>query len=160
MVSPNEANLDLRERFPLSRNILHTCEVTAYGSTGQRTSQKSVHATTDYQDWLFQSTNLKVSTGHLNYPVDVRDTAKSGMGRLGNRHLSYLVEFISVNVGGSYSDAKASSLPMPDRSVGGVIVLRGRESRPQGEGRQGINIFLLESSNESDEFRACRKVTL
>jgi hypothetical protein len=41
----------------------------------------------------------------------------------GNRHLNYLAEFIFVNVGGSYRDAKASSLPMPDMSVGGVIVV-------------------------------------
>ena len=32
-------------------------------------------------------------------------------------------------------DAKVSSLPMGHESVGGVIVLGARESRPHGEGR-------------------------
>jgi hypothetical protein len=36
-------------------------------------------------------------------------------------------------------DAKVSSPPMTYRGVGGVIVLRGRESRLHGEGRQGID---------------------
>jgi hypothetical protein len=122
MVSPNEASFDLREIDPLSRNICIAGN-TQPGYTGQRTSQKLVANTTDCQDWSVISTNPKVLTGYLNYPVNVRDTAKSGIGRPGNRHLSYLVEFIFVNVGGSYSDVKASSLPMPNRSVGGVIVL-------------------------------------
>ena len=38
----------------------------------------------------------------------VRDTAKSGMGVTGNHHLNHLVEFISVNVGGSHQDVKLS----------------------------------------------------
>jgi hypothetical protein len=45
-----------------------------------------------------------------------------------------------VNVGGSRRDAKVSSPPMPAVSVGGVIVLGGRESRLQGEGRQEIDV--------------------
>jgi hypothetical protein len=69
------------------------------------------------------STSPKVSLGKPDYPNDVRDTAKSGIGCLGNRHLNYLAEFIFVNVGGSYQDVKASSLPMPAMSVGGVIVV-------------------------------------
>ena len=138
-MSPNEANFDLREKDPLSRNILHTCE-TAYGSTGQRTSQKSPPISTDYRNQIGRTTDSKVSLGYLLYPNDVRDTAKSGIGRRGNRHLQYLAEFIFVNVGGSYQDVKVSSPPMPDMSVGGVIVLGARESRVQGEGRQGINV--------------------
>lgn len=35
---------------------------------------------------------------------------------------------------------KGSSLPKTVLSVGGVVVLRGRESRPQGEGRQFAGI--------------------
>ena len=76
---------------------------------------------------------------------------------MGNRHLHYLVEFIFVNVGGSYRNVKASSLPMPDMSVGGVIVLRARESRVHGEGRQGINISRLESNSEVEESQPSRK---
>ena len=45
-----------------------------------------------------------------------------------------------MNVGGSGMDGKVSSPPMTYQSVGGVIVLGGRESRLHGEGRQGIDI--------------------
>ena len=140
----SKAGVDLRERFPLSRNILHTCGITAYGFTGQRTNQQISVPATGYRGWLLCSASPKGSTGYLSYPVDVRDSAKSGWGHVANRHLHYLVEFISVNVGGSCQDVKASSLPMPDKSVGGVIVVGARESRVQGEGRQEINDSLLE----------------
>jgi hypothetical protein len=46
-----------------------------------------------------------------------------------------------VNVGGSGQNAKGSSLPMSVLSVGGVIVLGGRESLLHGEGRQGFNVL-------------------
>jgi hypothetical protein len=55
-----------------------------------------------------------------------------------NRHLNFLVESNDVNVGGSRRDAKASSLLMTVKSVGGSIVVGGRESRPQGEGNQFV----------------------
>jgi hypothetical protein len=139
MVSPNEANFDLREIEPMSRNILHT-EVWKATHTGQRTNQRIVVCINGCQDWRPASTSPKVSTGYLNYPVDVRDTAKSGMGRAGNRRLNYLVEFIFVNVGDPHRDAKASSLPMSGVGVGGVIVVRGWENQPQGEGRQLFGI--------------------
>jgi hypothetical protein len=40
-------------------------------------------------------------------------------------------------------DVKVSSPPMTYQSVGGVIVLGARESRVQGEGRQGIDVVLV-----------------
>ena len=39
-----------------------------------------------------------------------------------------------------------SSPPMTDRSVGGVIVVGARESRAQGEGRQEVNVFLVDKA--------------
>ncbi len=105
------------------------------------------------RDWLLLGTSPKVSAGYLNYPADIRDTAKCGMGCTDNRHLRYFVESISVNVGGSYQDAKASSLPMSDMSVGGSIVVRGRESRPHGEGGQEFNIFPVESTRSRRNLR-------
>jgi hypothetical protein len=60
------------------------------------------------------------------------------MGRVANRHLASLAEPILVKVAGSDLDAKGSPLSMPEQSVGGVIMLGGRESLPQ-EGRQGID---------------------
>jgi hypothetical protein len=139
MVSPHEASVDLRENFPPSRNILHSRKVVAPTDTGRRTSLKVPPFPIDYRGWLVARTSQKVSTGHLTYPVDVRDTAESGMGHTGNRHLRYFVEFISGNVGGFYPDTKTSSLSMPDRSVGGAIVVGAWESHVQGEGHQGIN---------------------
>ena len=53
-----------------------------------------------------------------------------------------------MNVGGFYQDAKVSSPPMTDRSVGGAIVVGARESRAQGEGRQEVNIFLVEINSK------------
>jgi len=41
-----------------------------------------------------------------------------------------------MNVGGPCQGAKASSPPIPDRGVGGSIVVGGWESQPQGEGSQ------------------------
>ncbi len=57
----------------------------------------------------------------------------------GNRHLNYLAKSIFVNVGGLYRDAKVSSPPRPDISIGAVIVVGGWESQPQGEGPQEID---------------------
>ena len=85
-------------------------------------------------------TSPKIPEVNLTYPLAGRDTAKSGMGCMGNRHLKYLAEFIFVNVGGSYRNVKASSLPMSGMRVGGVIVLGVRESRTHGEGRQLVGI--------------------
>lgn len=76
------------------------------------------------------------------YPDSVRDSAKSGLGCLDNRHLNYLVESVLINVGGFRGDVKvSSSTKAPGRttqvgSVGVAIVVGGRESLPQGEGPQ------------------------
>jgi hypothetical protein len=56
-----------------------------------------------------------------------------------NRYLNYFIESINMNVGGLYRDVKVSSLPMTGISVGAVIVVRGWESQPQGEGPQEID---------------------
>jgi hypothetical protein len=139
MVSTNKVGFNLRESPPLSRNMLHNQAGTLV-ETGQRTNQKTCIASTDFRGWSFWCTSQKESAGNLNYPVDVRDTAKSGTGCHDNHYLNYLVEFIFVNVGGSYGNAKVSSLPMSGMSVGGPIVVRGRESLPHGEGDQLFGI--------------------
>jgi hypothetical protein len=142
MVSLNEAGVNLRETSPLPHNILHSREVTTLAETGQRTDLVVRMGPVGHRCWLLHDTNSKVSTGNLSYPVDVRDSAKSGLSCLGNRHLHYLAESTSVNVGGSYPDVKVSSLPMPDKSVGGSIVVGGWESQPQGEGSQEKDVPL------------------
>jgi hypothetical protein len=98
----------------------------------------------NYRGWSLRHTSPKVSAGYLHYPADIRDTAKSGMGCGDNHHLRYFAESIFVNVGGSRQNVKGSSLPMSVLSVGGSIVVRGRESRPHGEGGQEFNVFPLE----------------
>jgi hypothetical protein len=138
MVSSTEAGFDLREMFPLPRNTLHNQEMTILSNTGQRTNPMIIETSKGYRGWLSHPTNLKVSAGNLYYPAGVRDTTKSGTGREDNRHLHYLVESISVNVGGFYPDVKASSRPMSGRGVGAAIVVRGWESQPQGEGPQSV----------------------
>jgi hypothetical protein len=90
---------------------------------------------------------------HLGYREE-RD------GLFDNRCLSYFIESLSVNVGSSQQNVKESSLPMSAVSVGGVIVVGGRENLLRGEGHQGINIFLLESNSEPDEFQTYRKEKL
>ena len=88
--------------------------------------------------WLRHITRIKTSAGYLIYPVDVRDTAESGIGQTDNRHLHYLAESIFVNVGGLL--AEVSSPPVKQASVGVTIVVRGWESQPQGEGSQSVGI--------------------
>ncbi len=104
-----------------------------------------------YQNWACMNPSLKVSVGYLTYPTDIRDAAKSGMGCRDNRHLRYVVESISVNVGGLL--AEASSLPRKQVSVGGPIVVRERESRPHGEGGQEFNILQVESTRSRRNLR-------
>jgi len=77
MVSPNEAGFNLRERFLLLRN-LHK----VYGA--------ATESVIGYRGWSRLTTSPKDETGYLIYPVSGRDTAKSGMGCVGNRRLSDL----------------------------------------------------------------------
>src|SRR5229473_3415421 len=109
MVSSTEADFDLREIRPLPRNILHICGVEDHGTTGQRANLKLGVLATGCRGWLVLPTSPKVSADSLTYSADVRDTAKSGIGHIDNRHLNDLVESISMNVGGSCRNAKVSS---------------------------------------------------
>jgi len=139
MVSSNEADFDLREIDPLPRNILQDQGlIPEY--TGQRMNPRISLLSKGCHGWLFLLTSQKVSAGYLNYPADIRDSAESGLGHGDNRCLNYLVESISVNVGGPCQGVKASSPPIPDRGVGAAIVVGARESRAHGEGPQSVGI--------------------
>jgi hypothetical protein len=59
-----------------------------------------------------------------------------------SHHLHTLAEFITMNVGGPY--AERCSPAMNHKGVGAAIVVGARESRVQGEGRQGIDVRLDE----------------
>ena len=142
MVSATEADFDLRESRPLPRTILPICGVEDHGTTGQRAHLKLGVLATGGRGWLVLPTSPKVSADSLTYSADVRDTAKSGIGHLANRHLNYLIESISVNGGGLGRNAKVSSPPMSGVSGGGVIVLGARESRVHGKGHQEFDVLL------------------
>ena len=143
-MSATEADVDLRESAPLLRNTLHSWEFTAPTDTEQRANPMVHLFLKDCRRWSLRVTTSPVSTGHLSYPVGARETAKSGMGYVANRHLPSLVESIAVNVGGSCRTAKVSRPPIVGTSVGGFIVLGARESRVQGEGSQGVDASLVE----------------
>jgi hypothetical protein len=140
MVSSNKAGFDLRENLPLPRNMLHTHELGSMGSRGSERIGRYVYFQPITEAVWSVFTSLKVLADNLNYSADVRDTAKSGIGHIDNRHLNDLVESTSMNVGGSCRNVKASSLPMIGMSVGGVIVVGARESRVHGEGHQFVGI--------------------
>ena len=127
-VSANESGFYLRETSLLSHNILSTGGVVTAGDVGQRTNL-------DVSRFLKGYCISQVGAGYPIYPAPVRDTAKSGLGSAANRYLNYSVESVCVNTGGSYPDVKTSSLSIPEKSVGGVVVVGVRESRVQGEGR-------------------------
>jgi hypothetical protein len=126
MVSANESGFYLRETSLLLHNILSTGGVVTAGDVGQRTNL-------DVSRLLKGYCVLQVGAGYPIYPAPVRDSTKSGLGSAANRYLNYPVESVCVNTGGSYPDVKTSSLSMPEKSVGGVIVVGARESRVQGE---------------------------
>jgi len=77
------------------------------------------------QGWLHNLASPKVGKEKPGYSDPVRDTAKSGIGCLDNRHLNYLVESIFVNVGEPHENVKGSSHPMSHVEVGAVIVVGG-----------------------------------
>ena len=60
------------------------------------------------------------------------------IGSSRSRHLNDSVESAVMNVRGPCRIAKANSPPITGQGVGAAIVVRGRESRPQGEGRQSV----------------------
>jgi hypothetical protein len=77
------------------------------------------------------------------WPVGIPQSA----GRVAhNRHLHDLVESIIMNVGGSHMEG--SSPPMKYASVGAIIVVRGWESQPQGEGWQESDVRQGEINRE------------
>jgi hypothetical protein len=72
---------DLRERFPLPRNILHTHGVTPMGLRGSDRIQwyGGIQRMTEAgYPFFFQPNGCH---GSLAYPMTGRDTAKSGIGQ-------------------------------------------------------------------------------
>src|SRR5262249_25719235 len=65
------------------------------GPTGSRASDR-----TRKYGRCGRVTVIQVTTGHLVYPVVGRNSAKSGLGRMGNCHLNRPRKSILMNVGG------------------------------------------------------------
>ena len=92
----------------------------------------------DDQSWLANSTSSKDVSGQPDVPADRSGFREERLGSMISRHLNTSAESIGVNVGGPC--VEGCSPPRKCMGVGGVIVLGGRESRPHGEGRQGIDV--------------------
>jgi hypothetical protein len=86
-------------------------------------------------------TSPKDVRGQPDLPSDRSGLRKERIGSDISRHLNTSVECVIVNVGGLC--VEGSSPPVKRMGVGGVIVLGARESRVQGEGRQGIDVVLV-----------------
>jgi hypothetical protein len=140
MVRTNEADFNLRETDPPSRNILHSQRPPLDTREGERT-HVCIHAGVKLPRFVKPTDEPQRSQPvHLHYPVGARDTAKSGMGWEVNRHLHSLAESVCVNVGDSSQDVKTSRLSITVMKVGAVIVVSGWESQLQGEGPQSDGI--------------------
>jgi hypothetical protein len=112
----------------------------------------------DDRGWSDNSTSPKDVRGQPELPPDRLGFREERLGSFISHHLSASAEYTIVNVGGFDMDVtvdarrlparksrcpKVCSPPKPYQSVGGVIVLGGRESRLHGEGRQGIDDVLV-----------------
>jgi hypothetical protein len=107
---------------------------------GQRPHPMAVMCPKDDRGWAAHATSQKDGRGQPELPSVRSGFRDERLGSIISLHLRASAEYIVVNVGGSGMDAKVSSPPMTYRSVGGVIVLGGRESRLHGEGRQLVGI--------------------
>jgi hypothetical protein len=92
----------------------------------------------DDRGWLVACTSPKDVRGQPALPSDRSGLRNERIGSVMSPRLSVSVEYIVVNVGGSHMEMSSPS--MKYASVGGVIVLGGRESRLHGEGRQLVGI--------------------
>jgi hypothetical protein len=133
----NEVTKDLRESVPLLRNNLHARKLDIRGS--DRIQAQTMMARISEAVYS-QLTATKDGAGSPRLPSLRSGFRKERIGSVISHRLRDSAKSVYVNVGGSGMDAKVSSPPMTCQSVGGVIVLGGRESRPHGEGRQLVGI--------------------
>jgi hypothetical protein len=87
------------------------------------------------------SSNQKDVRGKPELPSDRSGFRKERIGSFISHRLHASVEYIIVNVGGPCGEG--SRPPRKRMGVGGSIVVRGRESRLQGEGGQGSDVVLI-----------------
>jgi len=104
---------------------------------GQRPHPMVLPIPKDDRDWSRFDTSQKDVRGQPELPSDRSGFREERLGSQISPHLNTSVECTVVNVGGPCGEG--SSPPVKRVGVGGVVVLGGRESRLQGEGRQGID---------------------
>ena len=115
MVRAREAEFNLRESWPLTRQALQNqdCNVLDNRVSERSCSGETLHYA--YRGWRRPFTSPKASSGKAGkrmgtfaYPGDVRDTAKSGIGRLVTSTYVVAFEYIHTNVGDLSQDAKVN----------------------------------------------------
>src|SRR5918911_256371 len=124
----NEAGFDLWETGPLPQNHRLICGVVTVDDLGQRTTLGVSRLLPRLpKSFMGGSKSLRLPCSRAGY-CEEQD------GSAANRCRHGLVESVSVNAGGLH--AEVSRPPANHASVGAAIVLRARERRAQGEGRQ------------------------
>ena len=121
MVSSTEADFNLREIMLLSRNILHAVRSFSRIYATANELYDPHHKLIEFRQGGFLNQRLRQT--NLDYPVSIRDTAKSGIGCADNRHLNYFAKVILMNVGDLLCYAKAGSRPTSRARVGATIVV-------------------------------------
>jgi hypothetical protein len=109
---------------------------------GQRPHPMVLQIPKDDRDWPVWHASLKDVSGTPEIPADRSGYREERDGSDVSHRLKVTAEGISVNVGGPCGEGCCP--PMKRMGVGGVIVLGARESCVRGEGRQGIDVVLVQ----------------
>jgi hypothetical protein len=127
---------DLREKGPLPRYILHT-RPQQPGLRGSDRIRRDFGIRRMTEAWYYHVQARKDVRGQLVLPSDRSGYREERDWSRISHHLTTFVESITMNVGGLHGEMSSPSTKRV--SVGAAIVLGARESRVQGEGRQGID---------------------
>ncbi len=96
----------------------------------------------DDRDWSVLCTSPKVDSGKPDVPTVRSGFREERLGSDISHRLKASGEDLNVNVGGSCGEGCRP--PVKRMGVGAAIVLGARESRVQGEGRQGSDVRIDE----------------
>jgi hypothetical protein len=106
--------------------------------TGQRPHPMAFPPPEDDRHWRFSPASAMDVRGQPDLPSHRSGYREERDGSPISHHLQASGEDISVNVGGPCGEG--CSPPWKRMGVGAAIVLGARESRVQGEGRQGVDV--------------------
>jgi hypothetical protein len=157
MVRQIKVNLALREIPPLSPNISLHSRAWKPGYRGQHVSWRhpldspaGTHA--HWRGACESSTvhclgTVELGTGQRHLPCTRVGFRRARIGAYVITTYTSLQKSFCWNVGELWCDVKGCSRPMHTKAVGAVIVLRGRESLPHGEGPQSVGISMQTTHN-------------